>query len=555
MDPSGSSDLHTGLVALAAGRWEAARAAFERTVDGVPGDSAVLATALDGLGEAFWWLGRTEDAIDRRTRAYGIEVQNGSPGAAARIAVWLSAEYGNVMTNAPAAAGWLARAERLAADAGTPAALGWVALAHAEREVMPTAQIRWATEALSFSRAGADSDLEILALTRLGLARILEGSPEEGLIHIDEAMAAATGGEAGHLSTIGLACCNLAVATELTGDRNLFGQWSAVVRQRSHQRNLPILTEFCDCCRAEEAADEGDFHGAEYHLKHALAALETAGFRSRCFSPIARLAEMWIRQGRIEEADALLEGSADDDTLVVRAELALAQGETVRCRTLGERAIRKTESGLPMSRALLLVGRAALADGDLDGAFEAHGRLTATASPADTGLPTARAALLLGWIAEAEGDLGTAGGAFESALGLLSDLPGAVERPDAHLGLARTLTPLDRTLAAAEAKMAIAEFEALGATHRVDEASALLRRLGVRSRVGPKNVGVLSKREDEVVRLVAQGLTNAEIAERLFISVKTAGNHVSSILTKLGLRSRAEAAAYAVISLPHSPPS
>ena len=100
MDEASSSDLHAGLVALAAGQWEAARDAFERAVDCLPDDSAALATSLDGLGEAFWWLGRPADAIDCRIRAYGIEVQNGSPGAAARIAVWLSAEYGNVMTNA-----------------------------------------------------------------------------------------------------------------------------------------------------------------------------------------------------------------------------------------------------------------------------------------------------------------------------------------------------------------------------------------------------------------------------------------------------------------------
>lgn len=65
-------------------------------------------------------------------------------------------------------------------------------------------------------------------------------------------------------------------------------------------------------------------------------------------------------------------------------------------------------------------------------------------------------------------------------------------------------------------------------------------------RTGPKNLGTLSRREREVLALLGEGLTNAEIAARLYISTKTAGNHVSNVLAKLQLRSRAEAAAFAV---------
>jgi DNA-binding NarL/FixJ family response regulator len=68
-------------------------------------------------------------------------------------------------------------------------------------------------------------------------------------------------------------------------------------------------------------------------------------------------------------------------------------------------------------------------------------------------------------------------------------------------------------------------------------------------------MGALSRREVEVLRLVAEGLSNAEIAQRLFISTKTAGHHVSSILMKLGLRSRIEAAAYALVHLAAAPPA
>jgi DNA-binding NarL/FixJ family response regulator len=120
--------------------------------------------------------------------------------------------------------------------------------------------------------------------------------------------------------------------------------------------------------------------------------------------------------------------------------------------------------------------------------------------------------------------------------------------------LARTLAETDKPVAISEARAALAAFDRLGAVPDADSAAAFLRELGVHGRTGPKNLAVLTKREREVLRLVAQGLSNGEIAERLFISVKTAGHHVSNILAKLGMRSRTEAAAFASIHpLPNEP--
>lgn len=74
--------------------------------------------------------------------------------------------------------------------------------------------------------------------------------------------------------------------------------------------------------------------------------------------------------------------------------------------------------------------------------------------------------------------------------------------------------------------------------HVRDNASSL--------RVGADPVGQLTPRELEVLRLMAQGLENSEIARELVISTRTARNHVASILEKLQMENRIQAAVYAV---------
>ena len=79
----------------------------------------------------------------------------------------------------------------------------------------------------------------------------------------------------------------------------------------------------------------------------------------------------------------------------------------------------------------------------------------------------------------------------------------------------------------------------------MDSAAALLREFGVGAAGRPRTLGALTAREQEVLGLVAHGMSNARIAATLCISEKTAGHHVSRILAKLGVHNRAEAAAHA----------
>jgi DNA-binding CsgD family transcriptional regulator len=134
---------------------------------------------------------------------------------------------------------------------------------------------------------------------------------------------------------------------------------------------------------------------------------------------------------------------------------------------------------------------------------------------------------------------------LEAALELLSRLGMPFEEGRAHLELAGVVAAREPELAIAEARAGLEIFERLGAAREADRAAGLLRSLGASGRSAPKRPGELTKREREVLVLLEHGLSNKEIAARLYIAPKTASHHVSQILSKLGVRTRAEAAAFA----------
>jgi len=132
-----------------------------------------------------------------------------------------------------------------------------------------------------------------------------------------------------------------------------------------------------------------------------------------------------------------------------------------------------------------------------------------------------------------------AAGSTEVATGVL-----ARHRGTAHVGAARCLIALGSMEAARLHGAAAVEHLARWHGWRVDELGAVQRRLGVGPGVrGPE---CLTPREREVAALLAGGLTNAGLAERLYISPRTAAVHVSNILNKLGMGSRTEVATWAV---------
>jgi DNA-binding CsgD family transcriptional regulator len=188
---------------------------------------------------------------------------------------------------------------------------------------------------------------------------------------------------------------------------------------------------------------------------------------------------------------------------------------------------------------------------DVDAAAAAAARLSAEASVSDTPVLDAMASLATGRIAAAQTDYDAAMEAFVAARASLAPDERPVLAGTICYEVARVLAAQGEVAAAVvEARAALAIFDRIGAVVDADRTAALLRNLGARTparaRVTREQADTLTPREREVLDLLRQGLTNAEIGNRLFISTKTAEHHVGRVLTKLGVRSRAEAAAAAV---------
>jgi len=184
-------------------------------------------------------------------------------------------------------------------------------------------------------------------------------------------------------------------------------------------------------------------------------------------------------------------------------------------------------SHLPMTQVVL--GVAQVLGGDLDGAIVTHGALADGASPGT--YPMAMAERLLGLIEQARGDTDAAGRSLERSFTALDalELPFEAAVSRLHAGTKETT------------RGALAAFEALGAARHADKARRVLRGLGVRlpsPRSGRGADQPLSRREMEVARFVAEGLTNAEIAERLVLSVRTVDSHLDHVYARLGISSR-----------------
>ncbi len=532
----------SGDVALAEGDWLGARTAFEAALAERDEPEAHMS-----LGRALWWLQDIDGALFQVEHAYAGFRSRGDRPRAAAAAIWLSREYAAAQGNEPASSGWAARAEGLLREQGRNAEQGWLALCRAERAAAPEEIAREARAALDIARELDDADLEAEALARVGYAEVAAGDVVSGTSKLDEAMAAATGGEVARLETIGDVTCTAIAAFELAADWQRIERWGQVVEAWVRQHNSAPVIGFCNACCAELFLSSGQWEMAEGLLTEGLDVLRSGDQRARCVHPAAKLAELRLLQGRIEEAEQLLAGYEElPEAAHALASLHLARGETSVATAVIRRRLNRTGGDSVLAAPFLaLLVDVQLTDGDVAGAGASAARLRGIGERSALPRVLAAAAFADGKVAETRGE-DDASDRLAEAVAAFSDQGMTLDAAIARMRLAGSLESVDPDVAIADARAALTEFERLGAPRHADAAAAFLRGLGSSGRTGPKGLALLTRRETEVLALLGQGLTNAEIADRLFISTKTAGHHVSSILGKLHLKNRSEAAGYAL---------
>lgn len=533
--------LQAGWLALSEASWAAAAAAFETALR-----AEETPEAHDGLGIALWWLNEINASHYHRALAYRGFRQNGTPGRAARIACWLAREQVFLSSNFPAMHGWFRRAEQLLAGTEPSIERAWFFLMRASLTAAPDEMAPIAAAAVSSARDSGSGDLEAFGLAFYGQALVALGSVDEGMARLDEAMAMATGGEVADLTIISEIFCVMLSTCEMAGDLARSDLWCRNALDFAQRYSCPFLLAYCRTSYGGLMMALGRWRDAEAALLEAVAAFGR-GHKGLQPHAVIKLADLRATQGRVEEAEVILAGLEDQAAAAIpRARLHLAKGEPALARAVLEQSLSGSATPtLHQLPVLFLLVEVLLEMGDSPGTRQTMETLEALASRAENRLLTAQVEFTSGLVSYRTGDYATAKATFESALRHLQSYEQSLLAGQVRLRMAQVLRESDPPGAIAWARGALATFERVGAEQDAARAAGLLRALGVAPRALPRAQGPLTAREAEIAGLIAHGLTNREIAERLVISAKTVEHHVSRILGKLGLQSRVEIAAYA----------
>ena len=440
------------------------------------------------------------------------------------------------------AGGWLERGARLLA--GEPEGREHVLLAYLRARFAlvadhdPDRAAACAGDGARLAREEGFADGELGCLALEGLAFVAGGHVEQGMRLLDEAAAGAVAGEIADPQIVGSVCCHLIDACQRVRDFDRAGEWCRRVEAIAARFGDAGLFATCRTLYGEVLVWQGAWGEAERTLEGVCR--DVAGVRPRATGGLVWLAELRRRQGRPAAATALVEQAGGHPLVpVVRAALALDRDDAREAASEAERFLRRMGDRDRFRRvpALEVAVAAELALGRRAAARQAAAELAEIAALTPTA-PLQAAALLARGRVEGDGAPAAARAALEDAADLYRGCGLGYEAAQAGRALAAVLRACGQEAAAGAAEAdAEAELARLGAA-AAPPASA-------RDRDG------LTAREREVLRLLAQGRSNDEIASALFLSVRTVESHVAGVYRKIGVGGRTARAAATAYALAH----
>lgn len=551
-----NAPLDAGLAALSRGAWSEAYQAFGAALVEQPG----TAEALEGQGMAAWWLDLADVVFASRERAYRAYRARGDEISAARVAVWLAWDHDAFRGEYAITSGWLHRARELLEGHHDTAAYAWLSVRESAFALLdhgnPEVALKHAEQAIEAGRASGSVDYEMVGCALRGFSLVTSGRIPEGMQQLDGVNAAVLAGEMQDRVAIGLACCYLISACDRVRDYDRAVQWCARLRAFCERWDFRVLFAVCRTQYAAVCMWRGAWGEAERELE--AASNELAAVRPGMVSEaLVRLGELRRRQGRLDEATSLFDRSgAHPLSAVGHAAVALDRGDWASAGDLAERHLRSLPAHNRTERvaALELLVRARVARGDQSRAFAALIELQGIAEQAFTTPLRGSASLANGVLSFGAGNFEAARRHFEDAVDLFHKSGALFERGRAGIDLATALMALGRNEAAGrEVARAVSVLAPLEATVELDRAYALRDRItetsemtrGAMPAAAAASSTALTRRELQVLALIAEGLGNQAMAVRLSISEHTVHRHVANMLTKLSVPSRSAAVAQA----------
>jgi DNA-binding CsgD family transcriptional regulator len=499
---------------------------------------------LERLATAAHMLGRPDDAIRTWERAHHAALRSGDPVRAARHAFHIIMNFGQRGEFAQAG-GWLARTARLLDEADADCVERSLLLIPIALRARDQADFPEALRLFDQVAAAAERfhDAEVLAMSCLGRGQTLigMGQIERGISLLDEAMVAVTTGEVSPIN-VGIVYCGSIEAFQAVFELGRAQQWTTALN--SWCESQPDAVPFRGRClvfRSEILQLHGLWHDARDEVRRAYEWLSRPPIEPAVGEAHYQQAELHRLRGEFADAEADYRdgakwGRRPDPGLAL---MRLAQGDPAAAAATIRRAIDEVD---PFDRPRLLEPfvEIMLAAGDADAARAAADDLAALGKAGSQPmLLQAIAARADGLVRLASGDAKGALVALRRSWGIWQALDAPYESARVRVSVALACRELGDTDAATlELADARETFDRLGAKpdrERVDQLS----------RMAPPIPAGLSRRELEVLRLVATGRTNREIAEELGISERTIDRHVSNIFAKLDVSSRAAATAFA----------